>query len=345
MQSGRRNQYDITDTVRISHPFVTCDAICDIVEQTYPGTDTQAIRDAFDVYADLYTGRLPGYVGCDTWYHDAQHSLDAALTTTRMIAGHEQAEAEANHLGPDRLLLGVLIALFHDAGYVRGAGDEAHRHGAEFTQTHVERSGRFLEQLLPELGFAPQAALAHQLVHFTGYEISLDKIQVAGRKDRMVGFCLGTADLLAQMSDRCYLEKCYHYLYREFFICGMAGPGTAYESPEELMRKTPAFNRSVWDDRLDGYFEGAHRYLASYFGGRNPYVEQIEIFMDHMESLAEAPDIRTMLRRRPTIVDAAKLREILADEDVMDESRRSPPAPSILAYPASMSARVIAAAR
>lgn len=341
MLVGRRNQYDVTDTVRVSHPFVTCDAICQVVEQVYPGTDVQVLQDAFQVYAELYTGEMPGFVGCDTWYHDAQHSLDAALTTARAIAGHDMSEPEAKRLGPQRMLLGILIAAFHDAGYIRGAGDEAHQHGAEFTQTHVARSGRFLAQLLPELGFAKDVELAQQLVHFTGYEISLDKLDVNDPADRMVGYCLGSADLLSQMADRCYLEKCYHYLYREFLLCGMAGPGTPYESPEELMRKTPGFNRMVWDDRLDGYFEGAHRYLGAYFGGDNPYVQQINVFMEHMEELAGEADILSHLRRRPTIIDAAKLREILEEQDIIDEQRRFPPTASIVAYPASMSAAVI----
>ena len=39
----------------------------------------------FDIFTELYAGTLPGYVGCDTWYHDAQHSLDC---TKRIFRTH-----------------------------------------------------------------------------------------------------------------------------------------------------------------------------------------------------------------------------------------------------------------
>src|SRR3546814_14768712 len=83
--------------------------------------------------------------------------------------------------------LGVLIALFHDAGYIRRRGDSA-ANGAEFTLTHVHRSGEFLRDYLPTIGYGRDAAKARQIVHFTGYEIALDQIQVRDRsEERRVG--------------------------------------------------------------------------------------------------------------------------------------------------------------
>ena len=37
-----------------------------------------------------------------------------------------------------------------------------------------------------------------------------------------VGNLVASADILAQMSDRCYLEKCHDRLYTEFVLGGIA---------------------------------------------------------------------------------------------------------------------------
>jgi hypothetical protein len=209
----------------------------------------------------------------------------------------------------------VIIALFHDAGYIRHAGDAA-SNGAEFTLTHVKRSGEFLKHYLPQVGYAAEAALASRVVHFTGYEVALDQIEVSGEHDRMLGFLLGTADVLAQTSDRCYLEKCRDYLYREFELCGLAGaarkgaPKPAYGSVQDLLERTPDYNHKLWQERLDGYFGGAHRYLDAHFGGANPYRASVEANMARIGAMIEEGSFDG-LTLRPQVVAARELRNIL----------------------------------
>ena len=41
-------------------------------------------------------------------------------------------------------------------------------------------------------------------------------------RDIKLGHLLGTADMIAQMADRCYLEKCRDRLYPEFVLGGVA---------------------------------------------------------------------------------------------------------------------------
>ena len=150
-----------------------------------------------------------------------------------MLDGHERSVTQSKKLGDRRVRLGIIAALFHDAGYIRRYDEPQFHNGAEFTFYHVTRSSNFLVELLPKLGFGREAKL-----HFTGYEMALDKIKVRDKKDRRLGFLLGTADLIAQMADRCYLEKCQSYLFHEFQSCGLAAPGIpggpkpVYASPE-----------------------------------------------------------------------------------------------------------------
>lgn len=154
--------------------------------------------------------------------------------------------------------------------------------------------------------------MARQLVHFTGYELALDAIDVHDPKDRQLGFILGTADVLAQTADRCYLEKCRDYLYREFTYCGLAGPaGSSYQSPEQLLRGTAEFNHKMWAERLDGYFGGMHRYMGAHFDGRDLYSERIREHLQRVQALAEA-DALDELRLKPKAIRAAEMREIVA---------------------------------
>jgi hypothetical protein len=314
MSARRRNHYDVTNTVRISHPQDVCVAVCGLLRELWPTVALQPVREAFRTFGQLYAGTLPGYAGCDTWYHDAQHSLDCTLAMTRLLVGHERSVPAAQRLGPRRGVLGVLIALFHDAGYIRRDGDSA-RNGAEFTLTHVHRSGEFLARYLPQIGYGAEARLARRVVHFTGYEVELDDIRVVNVRDRMLGFLLGTADVLAQTSDRCYLEKCRDYLYREFEICGLAGDGhdAIYRSARELLEKTPSYNHKLWSERLDSYFGGAHRYLEAYFGGSNPYTEAIHAHLDRVARLGRSNRLQE-LDYRPSCINAAPLRRILAKQ-------------------------------
>jgi len=326
--SARRNHYDVTDRVRISHPAEVLEAVCDILQARYPGLDTQPLDHAFATFGQLYAGWLPGYYGCDTWYHDAQHSLDCTLAMARLLDGHDRSVPAEQRLGPRRAVLGVIIALFHDAGYIRHAGDEA-GNGAEFTLSHVQRSGDFLKHYLPQVGYSAEAALASRVVHFTGYEVALDQIDVSHPLDRMLGFLLGTADVLAQTADRCYLEKCRDYLYREFEYCGLAGaprqggPAPVYRSVRELLEKTPDYNRHLWEERLDGYFGGVHRYLEAHFGGANPYRDSVTANLARIEAMIAAGSFDG-LTLRPQAVSARELRNILGR--VPQPAR--PPAPS-----------------
>ncbi len=332
MTARRRNHYDVSNTVCIADPAAVCTAVCALLQALYPQQSLAPVRAAFDTFARLYAGTLPGYAGCDTWYHDAQHSLDCALALARMIDGHERSVPAAQRLGGTRCVLGVIVALFHDAGYVRRSGDRA-RNGAELTLCHVRRSGDFLADFLPGVGLRAQARLAQRIVHFTGYEVALDQIRVAHPKDRRLGFMLGSADILAQTADRLYLEKCRDFLFREFALCGLAGPGeqALYASARDLLEQTVAFNRKLWRERVDGYFQGVHRYLDAHFGGPHPYGTTVHAHLHRIDTLVRQDRLHE-LRGRPVAIDAARLRRILGAPRPRRGSRRASGAPRVPAH-------------
>jgi hypothetical protein len=146
--------------------------------------------------------------------------------------------------------------------------------------------------------------VATQIVHFTGYELRFDQIRLDDARDRKVGHLLGTADMTAQMADRCYLEKCRDRLYPEFVLGGVAvsqgdaGLKVAYGSGLDVLRQTPEFVADTMRTRLDGEFGGAYRYFEPVFGGRNPYMEAIDRNLDYLRQVLQSKRW-SMLRREP----------------------------------------------
>ena len=303
----RRSDFDVTNTVQVSSVASVLKAVEELFQQTWPGANSDRLTQAFGDFERLFSGQFPGYFGCDTVYHDMQHSLDDTLAMARLLAGHDRSQAPDQRLGADRALLGLVVGLFHDAGYIRQTDDTLHRNGAEFTRTHVGRGANFLARYLPTIGLANWVPVATQVIHFTGYEVPFSDIRLDDARDRRVGHLLGTADMLAQMSDRCYLEKCRDRLYPEFVLGGVAmsraadgGLKVLYGSGLDVLRQTPQFFEQTMRTRLDGEFGSAYRYLEALYGGRNPYMEAIERNLSHLDKVLESGNW-SLLRRSPPV--------------------------------------------
>jgi hypothetical protein len=307
MYDYRRNDYDVTNTVQVSSTAAVKAAVKDLFASTWPGESFDRAAVAFEEFDKLFTGRMPGYRGVDTVYHDLQHSLDMTLAMTRLMVGYERSVTGGERFGAERATMAVVTSLFHDAGYIREFDDQTHRNGAEFTLYHVTRSARFLARFLPTVGLESWVPTATRVVHFTGYEVELSQLQLPDARDRKLGHLLGTADLIAQMADRCYLEKCRDRLYPEFVLGGIAAvPGTngalqvRYSSGLDLLRQTPRFVRETRTRRLEGEFEHAYRYMENLFDGKNPYIEAIDrnlAFLDRVLRTERWP----LLRRNPPL--------------------------------------------
>src|ERR1700683_5339763 len=268
MHDLRRNDYDVTNSVQVSSTAAVTAAVRELFAAAYPGESFDKVAISFEEFDKLFTGRMPGYHGVDTVYHDRQHSLDMTLAMARMLVGYERTVETRMRFGAERAVMALVTSLFHDAGYIREFDDRQHRNGAEFTLYHVTRSARFLARFLPTIGMESWVPISTRIVHFTGYEIQLSRMQLSDERDRKLGHLLGTADLIAQMADRCYLEKCRDRLYPEFVLGGVAAsPGSdgtmqvRYSSGLDLLRQTPRFVRETRTIRLDGEFDRSYQFL------------------------------------------------------------------------------------
>jgi hypothetical protein len=307
MYDLRRNDYDVTNTVQVSSTAATTAAVRELFTAAWPAEPFDKVATAFEDFEKLFTGSMPGYHGVDTLYHDRQHSLDMTLAMARLMVGYERSAEGRMRIGGERAVMALVTSLFHDAGYIREFDDREHSNGAEFTLYHVTRSAKFLARYLPTVGMETWVPISTRIVHFTGYEIKLSDIQLADPRDRKLGHMLGTADLIAQMADRCYLEKCRDRLYPEFVLGGIAAaPGTdgalqvRYSSGLDLLRQTPEFVRETRVERLEGEFEHAYRYVEPLFGGKNPYFEAIDRNLGYLSRVLRN-ERWPMLRRNPPL--------------------------------------------
>jgi len=308
MYLARRSDHDVTNTVRVSSAPEVRDAVYLLYQQAWPEGDFLPVAQGFHDLEQAFAGRMPGYLGLDTVYHDLQHTLDVTLAMARLMVGYERAFGPTRiALGAERATVGLLLALFHDIGYLRET-HEAGTSGAEFTRNHVSRSARFLEGYLPKAGLGHWTRLASEIVHYTGYERPFDVIErtVTDPRDIRLGHLLGTADMIAQMADRCYLEKCRDRLYAEFVLGGVAvplgsgGKAVRYASGLDLLRQTPVFIEETRSKRLEKAFHHAYKHIEPLFDGSNPYMESIDRSLDFLRRILRSENWR-LLRRSPEL--------------------------------------------
>lgn len=303
-----RNDYDVTNTVRTTDPLAVAAEVRRIYIDLYRKDRVDEMEQPFRDFATLYNGENPEYYACDTSYHDTQHVLDVTLAMARLLDGYQRAGREP--LGERLFRLGIVLALYHDCGYIRHRKDTRHHNGAEYTLIHVSRGARYLRNYLPTIGMADLATVAARMVHFTGYEVPIDQIKVPQPIYRVIGNLLGSADILGQMADRCYLEKCYDRLFPEFVLGGIARRRNAegkeevmFGSAADLIAKTPGFYKGA-AHRLDALLDNAYHYAERHFGGHNYYVEAVEKNIGYARKIGVNCDMSRLRRQAPQLLAA-----------------------------------------
>jgi hypothetical protein len=305
----RRNDYDVTNTVQVSSAPIVRAAVADLFGNLYPNHSFDSVWLAFHDFERVFRGFDPNYHAVDTTYHDMQHTLDMTLALARLIAGREMSVESGDRLGAERAELAIVSALFHDVGYLRHRDTDAGAvNGAVFTRVHVSRSGRYLESYLPRIGLERFVPVVSRIVHFTGYELNVDQIELDEPKDSIVGHLLGTADLVAQLADRCYLEKCRDRLYPEFVLGGVAiderpAGKVLYRSAEDLLGKTLSFYQTSARLRLENDFNRAYRYLEAFFErGQSPYIRFIRKNLTFLTNVIQHEDWDRLRRHPPCVI-------------------------------------------
>ena len=301
---SRRNNYDVTNRIDTTVPELVNREVDRIFLDLYPDASAQLLDRVYSDVTRLFNGKYPGYRACDTSYHNLQHTLDVSLAMARLMDGYERTRDRTEPIGSRLFAFGIVTALLHDIGYLRKTNDTRHENGAEYTLRHVSRGAKFIEEYMDKLGMSDLAPVATQIVHFTGYERPVDRIKVPNLMFRMLGYMLGTSDIIAQMADRCYLEKCRDRLFPEFVAGGLAARdhtdrrrSVVFGSVEELLAKTPSFYKTAVV-RLDEHLGSTYDYAKTHFGGHNLYIDEIDKNIQDASQIAAESDLN-LLRRTP----------------------------------------------
>jgi hypothetical protein len=205
-------------------------------------------------------------------YHDLRHSLDTALVVARLVTGYQRHNADrAAALSPDAGVLGVVLGLLQDTGYIRKRSKTAVC-SPQLTANHEARSVEFAEAWLRIKSLVRYADLAGLILTT---RLATDLVELLANRPPWVvalGKMLGAADLLSQMTDPVYLERCYWHLYPELVLAGAdraRGPDGEEQfllrDAFDLVRKTPMFYEHVVRKRLDGDFGDVYRHLPAHY--------------------------------------------------------------------------------
>jgi hypothetical protein len=252
----------------------------------YPQGDPRFVATAFGWVKDCFAGRYQEYQASDARYHDLEHTLQGTLCMARLLHGRHQAGA-LPAVGGRMFELGLLAILLHDTGYLRKRSDTGGT-GAKYTLVHVSRSVHFAEQILTEQGFAiGEIRSVQNMIRCTGVHVDLSRIPFQSEAEKIVGFALGTGDLLGQMSADDYVEK-LPILYAEFeesarFYEGKMVGTLEFTSVEDLIRKTPDFWTGYVVPKMQGDFWGLFKFLNQpYPNGPNPYLLKVQANIDRV---------------------------------------------------------------
>lgn len=244
--------------------------------------------DHFEIlFADtvrLFNGEYPGYQASKTKYHDLEHTNSVVLATVRLMHGcYIGGEA----LTPRRIFLGLAASLFHDIGLIQ-TEEDMNGTGAKYTVGHEERSINFMSEYLSSKNFSLKDIQdCSHLIRSTILSLPVKEIPFRSKEIEMLGKIVGSADLLAQIADRNYLEKLL-MLFKEFEEANIPG----FSSELELLQKTEDFYTFVAKKRLHEEFGGISAAMLSHFQhrwniNRDLYEESISKNIEYLKSVVD----------------------------------------------------------
>lgn len=230
---------------------------------------------------ELYAGNWPEYESCQTPYHTFQHALDVTLAALRMASGWN-IQNPTDRLATDSITCLALASMFHDAGYIKDKGDED-GFGGKYSFTHTTRSQSICSRYLSQKQY-PEAMtrVVLNIIENTDFGSLPDLTTYTSSAEGLIARIVGSADLIAQMSDIKYMDH-LHHLYAEFSEAyEFHGAATlkemniqVFETFDDLLSATTGFYEHVVIPRL-AFLGRMDQYLIPYFGEkRNPYLENI----------------------------------------------------------------------
>ena len=218
-----------------------------------------------------------------------------SIAMARLIHG---AIIDGEALTPRLINVGLIATLFHDVGYIQEDEDREGT-GGKYTIGHVRRGMDFLKRHGAEYGLSDEEITAGRaMILCTDVSVDMSTVSFPDAGAKLLGILLGSADILAQMADRTYLEKLL-FLYYEFREGGVGD----YKSEVDLLRKTVGFYDFI-ARRREKTADITDRFMRLHLVSRwdihtNLYIESIERQRNYLKQIFETSgsDPRTHLKR------------------------------------------------
>jgi len=229
----------------------------------------------------LYEGQLQEYKACNTNYHDLRHITDTYLAMARLLHG---AQISGEDFNQREIFLGLTGSLMHDSGMIQESCDTEGT-GAKHTQDHVKLSMDFVTKHAATLHLNDQDVTdLRDMILCTDIMVDIAAINFSSAKTELLGKILGTADLIAQMADRTYLEKLL-FLYHEFREAEVGN----FKNEVDFLHQTLNFFE-ISAERLNNTLDNTSRYMVPHFKARwgidqNLYILSLENQRSFLEKI------------------------------------------------------------
>ncbi|QTA92027.1 hypothetical protein [Desulfonema magnum] len=308
---GIINDIQLSNLVNADFPEAVLEEVQITLNLISPQFNSVPVVSAFLTVVELYKGNYPGYKACNTDYHDLRHTMNVFLTMTRLFHG---ATLDGKTFTDREITISLIAALFHDVGYIQEEWDKQGT-GGKHTFTYVRRGADFLKRYGQKHGLSDEEIdMGRCMIFCTKIASNIPSVRSGCTRAEFLGKMLCTADLLAQMSDRIYLEKLL-FLYHEIKECNLA---STFENEVDLLRKTINFYEFT-AEYIKAILDENDRFLRLHFASRwdiqrNLYQEAIDRQKNYLKQILEIPgsDPRKHLKRHG-IVD--KVREKYGKDD------------------------------
>jgi hypothetical protein len=248
----------------------------------YGNNSIKTVEIVLNDIINLFKGKRRGFQKCDVKYHNIYHTLHTIPPFVEIIDGWNKS-GNFPKISKEYFELGIIAVLLHDTGYIK-AEDDSTGTGAKYTFIHIQRSIDFADHYLRQAGFGKSSILSVQnAIRCTGVSFHPENMQFSSEEERVIGYTLGTADLLGQMSSPDYprkllplyeeFEEAYHFEGRE----KLNGMGIKlFDNADELVSDTQYFYKRIAMDRFLK-MGSMYKYVTNHFGTvNNPYIEAIE---------------------------------------------------------------------
>ncbi|XPS90369.1 hypothetical protein Dvar_83880 [Desulfosarcina variabilis str. Montpellier] len=296
-KEGKLKMADIqlANLVDMDSPQAVLDEAIKIIGLFPQKTKPQRIRSAFTQTVSLYNGRWKDVSRCNTDYHNLKHVTDCFLAMVRLLHG---AAVSGIRFSFYQICQGLVSALLHDVGYLQHKEDTLGT-GAKFTTSHVRRGMDFVQRHFAAFGLEQADVHACMtMIHCTDLGADLSAIPFPDQATQRLGKMLATADILAQMADRTYLEKLLLLYFELDEACV-----DDYVDELDLLRRAEDFYLQM-TDRFELRLDAFNRLMIHHFQARwdidqDLYQRSIRKQQKYLQAILQqdSDDPRCWLRR------------------------------------------------